>query len=107
MASAVLRRFSTAADETMAMEESVFTEIRIWEVPRAVKGSTHALKYSLALVVDGACVLRYDNEAGKGDHRHDVDGKEWPCPFRGVEALIEDFWTEVDTWRAGRTGEPA
>jgi hypothetical protein len=21
-------------------------------------------------VVDGVCVLRYDNEAGKGDHKH-------------------------------------
>lgn len=30
-----------------------------------------ASKYSLARVADGACVLRYDNEAGKGDHRHD------------------------------------
>ena len=28
------------------------------------------IKYRLALVVDGLCVLRYDNETGKGDHRH-------------------------------------
>jgi hypothetical protein len=30
----------------------------------------HELWYRLALVVGGKCVLRYDNEAGKGDHRH-------------------------------------
>ena len=29
----------------------------------------------LAYVVRGVCVLRYDNEAGKGDHRHFGSGE--------------------------------
>jgi hypothetical protein len=37
-------------------------------VPRSVRTSGHEFKYSLAYVVEGECVLRYDNEAGKGDH---------------------------------------
>jgi len=49
--------------------------------------------------------LRYDNEAGRGDHRHDADGQELPYAFRSVETLIEDFWKDVDTWKAGRSGE--
>jgi Family of unknown function (DUF6516) len=56
--------------ERVVLAEDVFAEIRILRVPRAVAGSPHDLKYSLALVAAGQCVLRYDNEAGKGDHRH-------------------------------------
>jgi hypothetical protein len=37
-------------------------------VSSAVPGSAHGL-YSLALVVGGVCVLRYDNGAGKGNLR--------------------------------------
>jgi len=33
-------------------------------------GSVHSFKYRLAHVVRGVCVLRDDNEAGRGDHRH-------------------------------------
>jgi tRNA (Thr-GGU) A37 N-methylase len=43
---------------------------RISDPPQAVPPSTHAFKYRLAYVVGGECVLRYDNERGKGDHRH-------------------------------------
>jgi hypothetical protein len=35
-----------------------------------VRGSRHQYKYRLVLVVNDDCVLRYDNEAGKGDHKH-------------------------------------
>lgn len=36
------------------------------------------------------CLVRYDNEAGKGDHRHYGELEE-PCAFTGVDQLIEDF----------------
>ena len=47
-----------------------FADIAIRQVPEPVAGSTHGFKYRLALVVDDACILRYDNELGKGDHKH-------------------------------------
>ena len=40
-----------------------------------MRGSTHDYKYALAYVVAGQCVIRYDNEAGKGDHKHFGDWK--------------------------------
>lgn len=89
------------AQERHVLAEDTFAEIVIWRVPRALKGSSHALKYRLALVVGGKCVLRYDNEAGKGDHRH-VGDREWPYAFSSVETLLDDFWADVDTWRKGR-----
>jgi hypothetical protein len=49
--------------------------------------------------VDGRCVLRYDNEAGKGDHKH-VGEDEIPYVFTTPEALLDDFWNEVDNWRS-------
>lgn len=61
-------------------------------------GSTHDLKYSLAYVVDGVCVLRVDNESGKGDHFHRGD-TEVPYAFTSLEQLLADFWTAVDDWR--------
>lgn len=88
--------------ERVVLDETVFVEIKVWQVPRAVRGSAHELKHSLALVAEGTCVLRYDNEAGKGDHRHLAGGREMPYRFRGQDALVADFWSDVDAWMNDR-----
>ena len=75
-----------------------FAELRVWRVPRPVRGSDHDLKYALAYVVSGVCVLRYDNEAGKGDHRH-IGGVETVYIFTTPAKLLTDFWNDVDEWR--------
>lgn len=82
-------------DERHVLSETAFAELVIWRVPAPVRGSTHEYRYRLALVVDGNCVLRYDNEAGKGDHRH-AGGRERGYRFKGAEALLADFWTDVE-----------
>lgn len=66
---------------------NAFAELRIWRVPQPVKGSEHAYKYALAYVVMGECVLRYDNEAGKGDHKH-VGAEEAPYRFTTPAQLL-------------------
>lgn len=71
-----------------------FAEIVVWRVPRRLPGSQHGYKYRLALVDQGACVLRYDNESGKGDHRHH-GAKEEPYRFAGIEQLLDDFDADV------------
>ena len=50
--------------------DGTFMEIVIWQLPRRLPGSTHRYKYRLALIDQEECVLRYDNESGKGDHHH-------------------------------------
>lgn len=77
-------------DERHVLSESAFAELVVWRVPVPVRGSAHEHRYRLALVVDGKCVLRYDNEAGKGDHRH-VGDKEQEYRFKGAEQLLADF----------------
>lgn len=89
------------AQERHLLAEDAFVEIVIWRVPQALRGSSHVFKYRLALVVAGECVLRYDNEAGKGDHRH-VGDIESTYSFVSYENLLTDFWAEVDAWRQRR-----
>jgi Family of unknown function (DUF6516) len=54
----------------VVLSEVAFAELVLWRVPTPVAGSSHAFTYRLAYVVNGTCVVRYDNEAGKSDHRH-------------------------------------
>ena len=82
-------------DERVPQGDGSFAELRIWKVSSPVPGSFHTLKYSLAFVVREVCVLRYDNEAGKGDHKH-VGEVETPYAFTTPAALIADFWRDVD-----------
>lgn len=63
-----------------------------------MQSSEHKYKYALAYVVAGECVLRYDNEAGKGDHKH-IGTEEIPYTFTTPARLLADFWSDVDRWR--------
>jgi Family of unknown function (DUF6516) len=84
--------------ERQALEDGSFAELRIWKLPRMLPGSAHDLKYRLAYVVNDVCVLRYDNEAGKGDHRH-IGESEAPYHYVSLEQLLNDFWLDVSQWR--------
>ena len=50
--------------------DGAIVEMSIWIVPDSVPGSSHAFKYSLYYGYPGRRVVGYDNERGKGDHRH-------------------------------------
>lgn len=83
--------------ERQAVGESAFAELVVWRVPQPVRGSDHRLKYRLAFIVNEVCVLRYDNEAGKGDHRH-IGTVETAHASTTVEQRLADFWADVDAW---------
>lgn len=76
------------------------TIVEIWEVLESVAGSSHRLKYSLFYGREGERLVCYDNERGKGDHRH-IAGNEGPYAFTTVEKLIDDFKTDVRRMRGG------
>jgi hypothetical protein len=67
-------------------------------VPSPVRPSTHDLKYSLFYGRAGTREVGYDNERGKGDHRH-FQETEMTYRFRTVERLMADFWFDVRTLR--------
>jgi hypothetical protein len=81
----------------IVFSESAFAELVLWRVPKPVTGSARDFKYRLAYVVEGACVLRYDNEVGKGDHRH-FAGKQNAYTFTTVDKLIADFEGDIARW---------
>ena len=70
----------------------------IWKVPEPVPPSEHRFKYRLVYLVDGKRIIGFDNERGKGDHRHDGD-VETPYRFEDVTALIRDFIGAVNQRR--------
>lgn len=84
--------------ERCVLAENRFADVAIWRVPSPVPGSAHDYKYRLALVVDEVCVLRFDNETGKGDHKH-AGTREAPYTFTTLDQLVKDFWQAVETWR--------
>ena len=84
--------------ERRNIAEDRFVELVVWQVAQPVRASKHLFKYRLAFVVEGLCVLRYDNDAGKGDHRH-VGAVESPYTFTTPEQLYADFMADVTNWR--------
>ena len=88
----------TILNERHIISENAFVEMVVWRLPLPLSESHHGLKYRLALVVNGRGVMRYDNEAGKGDYKH-VDNNEIPCTFTTSQGLLNDFWNDVDNWR--------
>lgn len=77
--------------------EVAFAELVLWQLPKPLPGSPHRFKYRLAYVVRDVCVLRYDNETGKGDHRH-YKGKESAYSFTDPESLIKAFQIDIARW---------
>jgi Family of unknown function (DUF6516) len=69
-------------------------QIKIWQLPYTTDQRPHGLKYSLFYGRKGERIVGYDNEAGKGDHRHYRDREE-PYSFTTMETLIADFWDDV------------
>ncbi|HEY3909840.1 MAG TPA: DUF6516 family protein [Stellaceae bacterium] len=69
----------------------------IWRLPRPAPGSRYSFKYRLAFVVDEVCMLRFDNETGKGDHKH-LGTEEVSYAFTTLEQMVTDFWNEIDKW---------
>lgn len=80
-------------NQRLILSETAFAEMVVWDVPAPVAGSEHSFKYRLAYVVAGECVLRFDNEIGKGDHFH-VSDEAFDYEFMTVDQLLSDFWTQ-------------
>jgi uncharacterized protein DUF6516 len=76
-------------------------EMMIWALPQASAERPHGLKYRLYCGRGRVCLVRYDNEAGKGDHRHHGEREE-AYRFESLEKLLADFrddCTRLAGWR--------
>lgn len=75
-------------------DDGSIVEVVIWELPEPVLPSQHLYKYRLFYGWPGREIVRYDNERGKGDHRH-IDGEELAYVFTSVEQLLDDFESDM------------
>jgi hypothetical protein len=85
--------------DKVVFDDGAIQEMVVWRVPAPVPPSSHAFKYRMFYGFPGRRLVGYDNERGKGDHRHN-DGREEPYDFRGWEALIDDFLADVARLRS-------
>lgn len=80
--------------EKRVLADGAIIEMVIWRLPSPVLGSQHAYKYRLYFGRAGTRIVGFDNERGKGDHKH-IDGMETAYVFNTVDQLIADFLSEV------------
>ena len=85
--------------ERLDFDDGGVVEMVLWRVPEPVPGCRHAYKYRLYYGMAGKRIVGYDNERGKGDHRH-RRGHQAPYRFTTVEQLIGDFLADVAKERA-------
>ncbi len=67
----------------------------VWHVPQRVLPSEHPFKYRLVFIRNGERVVGYDNERGKGDHKH-LGGREPIYRFVDIDTLVADFLRDVE-----------
>lgn len=90
-------------DKTV-MPDGAVVELVIWQLPKTDTERLHGLKYRLFYGRNGVRLVGYDNERGKGDHKHlgDVESR---YRFVSVEKLITDFLTDVENAKGAGNDE--
>jgi hypothetical protein len=83
-----------AFHDKQVLPDGAIVEMKIWEVANPVVGSAHELEYSLFNGANGKRLVSYDNERGKGDHRH-IEDRQERYVFKTVELLMADFLADV------------
>src|SRR5437870_3365709 len=85
--------------------ENTITEMVIWELPHKTDDRPHGMKYRLYHGdKTSRCIVRYDNESGKGDHKH-IAEKETSYKFISVGRLMKDFISDVISLTGGENNE--
>lgn len=79
-------------------DAGAISEMVLWHLPEPVPGSSHGFKYRLFYGYPDRRTVCYDNERGKGDHRH-LLGVEEPYRFETLDKLVADFEADVAALR--------
>jgi hypothetical protein len=76
-------------------DDGAIREMILWQLPQADEERPHGLKYRLFYGKNNERLVCYDNESGKGDHKH-VAGQEYPYHFVSVGQLLRDFMADIE-----------
>jgi len=74
--------------------DGTVVEMVLWQLSTPTSDRPHGLKYRFYCGKDGRCIVRYDNESGKGDHVH-YGEIEQAYAFTGQAQLSADFLNDV------------
>jgi len=81
------------------LDDSSIIELVLWKLPEKTKDRPHGFKYRLYFGdKNGNCIVRYDNETGKGDHKH-IGKNEYPYQFQNKDKLLRDFMEDIQRVR--------
>lgn len=80
--------------QRLVWPDGALAEMRVWQLPTVSRERPHGLKYSLYYGRNGERIIGYDNERGKGDHRHRRSSED-SYGFVSVEQMIDDFLAEI------------
>lgn len=83
--------------------DGAIREMVIWQLSEQDSKRLHGLKYRLFYGYPGKCLVRYDNERGKGDHRH-YSNREEVYEWVSVRQLVLDFKADIEHLRGGQDG---
>lgn len=81
-----------------SFDDGAILEVVVWQVPVPVPPTSHGLKYRLFYGRPGERLVGYDNERGKGDHRH-YGEREEAYAFTSLSQLLDDFEADVVAMR--------
>ena len=81
-------------DQKFHLDDGRIIQMKVWRLPDRNEERPHGLKYSFFFGRPGERIVGYDNEAGKGDHRHYREREE-PYRFESLERMIRDFQEDV------------
>jgi hypothetical protein len=83
------------------LADGAIIEVVVWRVPTPVPPTTHGVKYRLFYGKNSQRIVGFDNERGKGDHKH-ILGVETSYDFTTLAQLLDNFEAEIVAIR----GEP-
>ena len=77
-------------DVRNVFDDGSFLIVRVWRVVDPIPPSAHRFKYSFFYGRPNERHVLFDNERGKGDHKHIME-VESPYEFESIEKLTADF----------------
>jgi len=75
--------------------DGLIVQVVVWWLPGAAPPSRHRYKYRLFCGRPGERLVGFDNERGKGDHKHVLD-TESAYRFTTLKKLLEDFAVAIE-----------
>jgi hypothetical protein len=84
-------------DSKTILEDGRLIQRKIWQLAKPDSSHQHGFKYSLYCGNSGVTIVRYDNETGKGDHKHVGRAElEIAYVYTSLQQLLTDFAIDIE-----------